>query len=309
MEYVRQIIAFSPRQLEGEARTAAFIVDFLRSRGVKAAKEPFTTTIPVYDRAELVADGKKIPCEGCCFESGVIDGKDVIVSASMPSVYFQDKPNISFNPSCPVISCGNHYYAPAVAVSHDGLQRVLKAKRVRAEVSVRLMKHRSMNILAGKMDDPATVCIAHYDSVKTGALDNASGVAVLMDLITRRPKLLDRSLFVFSGAEEISTDKPHYWGRGFRMLQRRHPRLFSRAQRILVVDCVGNGPTNEATDPTLLCRAFPIHDFKKYQEKITMFYGDIDHLMTVYHSELDDGRSMSSKWLRQAADLVASHIV
>jgi hypothetical protein len=258
--------------------------------------------------AQLRADGKDVPCEGCCFSSGMIEGKDVLVSSSMPSIYFQDKPNISFNPSCPVISCGNHYFAPALAVSHAGLSRVLKAKKVQGEVRVRLQKHTSMNILAGNRKNPTTVCIAHYDSVKTGALDNASGVAVLMDIIARHPETLKNTLYVFSGSEEISTDRPYYWGRGFRALQRRHPRLFAGTKRILVVDCVGNGPTNANNDPSILSRAFPIDGFDAHRRKITLFYGDIDHLMTVYHSELDDSRGMSKKWLREAAGMMMSQM-
>lgn len=304
LSFVHDIIGFSPRQLDGEIQTAMYLQARLKEHRIPFTLQRFTTTIPVAQSAVLNADGKRVSCEACCMASGDISGKDVLVSASMPSSYFQDKPNISFNPSCPVISPGNHYYAPAVAVSHEALRVILQAKRVKGSVRVKAVKHRTANILVGNTTNPRTICFAHYDSVKTGAIDNASGVAVLLGLILRHPEVLQNTLCVFSANEELSYDRPFYWGRGFRALQKKRPDLFRRAQSLLVVDCVGNGPASVTRDPAIVPRAFPIDDMPRMKSKIALVVGDIDHLMTVYHSALDDGRGMTERHMEHALKLV-----
>jgi Iap family predicted aminopeptidase len=80
--------------------------------------------------------------------------------------------------------------------------------RPTVEVSIAsefLPGQRGRNLIAGEIDQPSVVACAHYDSffTTTGAHDNASGVAALLDLARRlrvRPRS-DLALVCFDGEE------------------------------------------------------------------------------------------------------------
>ena len=130
---IKTLIGFAPRQLVGERKALTYLCSVLDAQGIPYTLEKFRTAIPVATHAELRCDGKRIDAEACCMVSGTIEGKDNVISAAMPSRYCSDAPNISFNPSCPVIAPGNHYFAPALAVTHAGLQKILRAKKVHGD--------------------------------------------------------------------------------------------------------------------------------------------------------------------------------
>lgn len=300
LRFIQTLVAIGERQCDGELRARDTIEATLREYAIPFLREPFSLKIPRMRSATLVADGKKIPCIGTGLVSGAIEGKDVLVSSSMPSSYFQEKANINFSPSCPTFSPGNHYFAPSVAVDHKGLAAVLKATSVRATMEVAAVPHRSANILVGNTNNPQALCFNHYDSIGSGAIDNASGVAVTMDALLRHPALLEKTLFIFAGCEELSFDRPFYWGHGYRAFEKKHAALLRAARAIYVVDSLGNGRTLITDDPAIVPRAFPIQTAKRYAKKIRIVTGDIDHLMTVYHSALDDGRGITHKELGRA---------
>lgn len=300
--FVKQLVSFSPRQLEGETKTAQFIKDTLSKHDVPFVLHAFKVPIPLTKKAELIADGEALECDGCSMVGGRINSKYKIISSLISSSVLQNDPNISFNPRCPVISNSNHYFAPALSVSHKTLIKILNANKVSGEVVVKKVIHRTENILVGNLKNPKYICFAHYDSIKMGAIDNASGVAVMMGLVVSEPHLLQDILFVFSANEELSYDKPVYWGHGFRVFEKKYFSLMQNAKKLIVIDSVGNGKTEPITDPAIVRLGFPIENAKKWQKKITFLAGDFDHLMTVYHSDLDDGRGMSEKWLNDARE-------
>src|SRR3989344_651978 len=148
--FIKSLLRFSPRQLKGETMAAEFIKKTLGERGIGYKEQKFTTFIPQTKRAVLLADDKKIPCQACCYVGGIIEGKDFLLSSLIPSRFFLEKPNINFNPECPkTISCSNFYFAPAVAVPRDEVQKLLIAKRVRGKVTVKKVQHGAVNILVG----------------------------------------------------------------------------------------------------------------------------------------------------------------
>ncbi len=302
---IRALVACSPRQLEGEKQALKIILAMLKKYDVPYALQRFTTAIPVATKTMLLCDGKRVPAEACSFESGRIDSKDVILSSAMPSRYCYDVPNISFNPSCPAFSPGNHYFAPAMTVTHAGLKRVLAASRIEGSVRVQKVRHQSANVLIGNARSPRMLCFAHYDSIKRGAIDNASGVAVTLSTILKNPALLKTCLFVIAGNEELSYDKPTYWGHGFRALERRSSALFKRAKKIVTVDCVGNGKPQIITDISTVSRAFPLANSAAFSRKTVLLTGDFAQLMTVYHSDLDDGRGIEERYLRESERMLA----
>ncbi len=109
-----------------------------------------------------------------------------------------------------------------------------------------------------------------------------------MKTIITNPKTLINTLYVFAGNEELSYDKPTYWGRGYRSFEKKFATLMQKAKKIIVVDCVGNGKTQTSQSPELQYLAFPIKGLKKFQGKIFIVFGSLKKLMTVYHSNADD---------------------
>lgn len=300
LDLVQEIISFSPRQLENETKTAEFLKKILRENNVSFEIHAYTVDLPDVKKAELFADDQEIPVKPASFVSGKIENNDTMISNLLSSRICQDKANINFNPKSEDISQGNNYFAPSVAINKSDVQKVLDAEEVKGEVIVEKVSHTAENILVGSSDNPEKLVFAHYDSVNTGAIDNASGVAVMMKAILNKPETLKNTLYIFSANEEFSYDKPIYWGRGFRELETSRPDLFDNAKEIFPVDCVGNGDAHFSTDPELITLGFPIANIKKQQEKVFFLTADFNHLMTVYHSDSDDGRGMTEEWMEDA---------
>ena len=301
IEFIRELLKFSPRQLEGEIKAANFIKSTLEKNKIEYNEQIFTTYIPQEKEAILLADGKKVPCQSCSYVSGTIEGKDSLLSSLIPSRFFLEKPNINFNPACPeTISCSNFYFAPALAIPRDEVKNILKAKKVKGKVVVKKVKHKAVNILVGNTKNPKTICLAHYDSLFIGAIDNASGVSVIMDAILTKPDTLINTLYVFSANEELSYDKPTYWGHGFRAFEEKFLGVMKKAKKIVVIDSLGNGPTQVTQDENLVYLGFPVKNLDILKSKIFSMSGDFEHLMSVYHSDADDMRGLKQNYLKES---------
>jgi len=299
LNFIKKLISFSPRQLEGEQEAANFIIQFLEKNNFQYHLDYFFTFIPKIKKAFLKADNQFINCQGCSFIGGEIKDKDYLLSSLIPSRFFIDKSNINFNPKCPDISLSNFYFAPAIAISHKNLGFLLKAKKVYGKVKVEKIKHRSVNILVGNILNPVFIIFAHYDSIKKGAIDNASGVSVLASLLMKK-EVINKNLFVFSGNEELSYDFPTYWGHGYRVFEKKYFKLLSKVKNILVVDCVGHSPLKIFKDENFIKLAFPIDNLKKFKNKILVLSGkNLDNLFRIYHSDLDDVKKIKEEYLKE----------
>ncbi len=308
VSFIKEMLKFSPRQGKNEVKTAEFIISLLDKFNADYLVQKFNTKIPLVKKAELTADGKKMECKGCSFVSGEIENKDYLISNLTPSSCFLEYPNINFNPKCKTISLDNFYFAPAVTIKTSDLLRVAKAKKVKGKVKVEPFAYESANILVGNVENPKNILFAHYDSVEKGATDNGSGVAVLMDLIISYPETLKENLCIFSGNEELSYDKPTYWGHGFRAFEKEYDSAMAGADSIIAVDCVGNGKANVSRDKHLIKLAFPINNIDKWSDKISIVFGDFDKLMAVYHSDNDDVNELKEVYLDEAVKLLASKL-
>jgi len=307
LSFINSLINFSPRQLDGEKKTANFITSFLSKHGFKYYLHFFWTKVPKIEKAILKADGKKINCKGCSFVSGKIKDKDYLISSLIPSRFFLEKPDINFNPKCDGISLSNFYFAPALAVSKRDLDLILRAKIVEGEVKVKPIKYKARNILVGNLKNPKVICFAHYDSIEKGAVDNASGVAVIMAAIILHPEIIKNNLFVFSANEELSYDKPTYWGHGFRSFENKFFKIMKLSKKILVIDCVGNGRAKVFKDENSIYLAFPIKNREKFKNKIKIICGGIDNLMEIYHSDLDDIKRINENYLIAVVKIILNH--
>lgn len=308
-EFIAKLVSFAPRQLDGETMTRNFLISMLKENSVKFTLQKFQTEIPLTQKVFLSADDKELKCEGCSFVSGKIENNDVVLSSLLPSAICQEITNINFNPRCEGISLKNYYFAPAICVDYREVSSVIKAKKIKGEIIVKKVKYQSANILVGNLKNPKTISFAHYDSIKKGAIDNASGVAILMKTILEKPEILKKNLLIFSGSEELSYDKPVYWGRGFRAFENKYFSILNGAKKIIVIDCVGNAPVVNIKDLAIAKLAFPISNLNKIGKKIEIITANLDDLMQVYHSDLDDGRKIEERYLDEAFDFLLSFFV
>ncbi len=305
VEFAKKLLAFSPRLGINERKTAEFIVSILKTHGVETAIQAFGTQIPQVKRVRLEADGKILDGKACCFVSGTIEGKHSLISSLIPSRFFLDRPNINFNPECPAASLSNFYFAPAVAVSCATLTQILKAKKVATEVIIEPYRFESWNILVGDKDTPKKIFFAHYDSIESGCVDNASGVAVMMRAIVMRPRIMQENLLVFAGSEELSYDRPTYWGRGFRAFEEQNKNTMDKAEKLVAIDCVGNGKPVMDNGDNIRYLAFPVKRADRWKEKIFVMHADLAKENKVYHSVLDDIGQLNEKHLLAADALLA----
>lgn len=304
MKFIEKIISFGERQGEAEEKAADFIIETLEQGKINYHLHKFETEIPEIKKSMLMADSKLIDSKATSFVSGKIVEKGSLVSSLIPSRFLLDYQNINFNPDCDVISQSNFYFSPSLAIAKKDLVNIMNADNIFAEVLVERKKHESKNILVGNINNPDNIIFAHYDSVSIGATDNASGVAVVMNAVLSDNELLGKDLFVFSGNEELSYDKPTYWGHGFRALEDSYFELLKNAKRILVIDCVGNGKAVLTNDFNIGQLAFPIENTDILTDKISIMHSDMEKLFKVYHSELDDLSQLSEKNLAEAYDLL-----
>jgi hypothetical protein len=304
LSFIKNLLSFSPRQLEGEKKAADFLISFLRKNNFPYYIDYFWTKVPKVEKEILKADNKKIPCKGCSFVTGKIVDKEYLISSLIPSRFFLENQNINFNPKCDEISLSNFYFAPSLAISKNNLALILKAKKIKGEIIVRPIRYKARNILVGNVKNPKTIYFAHYDSIQRGAIDNASGVATLMGIIFSYPEIIKNNLFVFAANEELSYDKPTYWGHGFRAFEDKFFKIMKLAKEILVIDSLGNGKMRILNDKNLIYLAFPIKNKEKLGNKIKVVSGDLDKLMTVYHSELDDIKEIKINYLKEAVDTI-----
>jgi len=306
MDFIAQLTSLGERQREVELQARDMIVSLLQKQGVSYQVQDFSSRIPKYGKAELVADGVSLPMLPNCFVGGDIEGKDHLISSLLSAAIVE--PNINFNPHCDVIAKSDHYFAPAVAIQKSDVQTILDAKDVRGYVEVEPVDMTLSNILVGNTTDPKTIMFCHYDSLGPGAVDNASGTAVLLDLILTYPETLDTILYVIAGNEEISYDQPTYWGRGYRAFEEMYHDVLEHAEQIFVVDCVGNAPTTIEQNIDIVNLGFPIVNLEKWKQHIFMFYGSMEELMTVYHSDADTVEKVQEEYLQECVSIIRKRL-
>ena len=314
-----ELCRFSPRQLEGEKRTATCLKQMLVAAGIQHDIQRYRLQIPFILSAELFVNGERhVPpqIEGSAFVSGDILPDSPIIDSRGPSAdgNAYGRSILACNPDCPAPSQANFYRVPAIAIS-PALRAMIEENQANftGRVDVEMYEHISENILVGNAKDPRSIVLTHYDSIKRGALDNASGVAVVMACMLRYRERLSETLFALCGSEELSHDEPFYGGYGYRVAEDALASAFELAESIHVVDSVGNRPPkvieeredNSSDDQALfniaLLAASPLRHRERWRKKIRIYGGDDipQGMFTVYHSDLDDGSLLHDAFLEQ----------
>lgn len=285
---IRDLCAYGERQGAASLEAARYIEAKLSNINIRYKVLEFQTAIPRCVSSRLLVDNIEVAAKSCSFTGGIISfGCQIITSLQSSQLHF-NTPNINYNPKCLDISTPNYYAAPAMAIDIKDLEKVRRAKTIESSAKVVREEFLAKQILAGNLINPDKILFCHFDSLFTGAVDNASGVAVLLHLLQKFPELSHNNLFVFDGNEELSYDSSIYWGHGYRVFEERHADLLETAKQILIVDCLGYESPVIHRSPEIIKLAFPIKSLDLWIPKIKLFSGGIDKLMECYHSPLDN---------------------
>lgn len=296
LSIIKKITDKGFRIFEQEKETRDFIKSFLDKKGFSFVEQKFEVKLPDFKKHYLKVDGEKISSEPVGLKSGKIKSKEFL-SNPLRDSKIKDKKAIIFNPFCEDISLHTFYFAPALSVCYKNVNKILEAFKIEGFVKVEKKKDSCANILVGNTSDPKNVIFSHYDSLKKGSVDNASGTAVCLSSL--KDSLLKESLFVFSGSEELSYEKPVYWGFGYREFEKAYKDLLKKAKKIVVVDSIGHSSSSIIESPALLNFAFPVKN-KELIEKTKAITGDTHSLMNFYHSDLDTLDKIDQKYLKGA---------
>lgn len=304
LKFIKQLSALGERQLETETQAANLIRDILRQYQLNFIEQKYQVDIPRFIKHQLLVDGQQIDSLPTGLVSGMITKQDQILSSLISSQLNINDANINYSEVCPTISKNNFYHAPALAINFKDLDKIKNAVTIKGEIEVERANHESINFLIGNIESPKHILFCHYDSWGPGAIDNASGTALLFQLALENKQLLETSLFVISANEEISYDYPVYWGHGYRVFEQAYLKALETSNQIIVVDCLGHAEPTITDDPNMIKLGFPIVNQKKLSPKIKMIDADINKLMEFYHSSLDTPEKIQANHLDQAFERI-----
>ncbi|MEM5829936.1 MAG: hypothetical protein QXL82_00255 [Candidatus Aenigmatarchaeota archaeon] len=298
---IKELEKFYPIRGKREKLAANFIMSFLEEKGISYEIQKFKNQVP-NGKSKLICDGVEIKSLPSSFVSGKIRDKNLI-----PNILIREnfsEPNIAFNPYSKAISLATFYYVASLTISRNDVQKVLKADEIYGKVKIKKEKFTGYNIIVGNIKTSKRLIFAHYDTVLNGAIDNSSGTAFLLSLITNSKYLKEENLFLICGSEELSFEKP-YWGYGYRIFEKEFEYLFKEVKEIIVVDCIGfDKPIFIDSDKNLKMEAFPIKNFEKYEKKIVVFSSisenNIKDFYSFYHSYLDTKKLLEKKYIEES---------
>lgn len=300
LNFVAKFCRISPRFGKNENRASKIIKRELILIGAAFKEQPFKSAVPRYLKAELRADGILIPCLGSGLVSGKIPNAKYLISAV--GLGGRKYPyNINYNQFSDEICVVDFHWAPSVAVSRAWANKLATAEKVAGRLAVKKEYFKSENILAGNTKNPQNIIFGHYDSIiGDGALDNAGAIAVMIDAISLRPKLLKNNLFVFAGNEEISYDNYKYRsGFGFRVFESKYGVLLAKCKRIIVVDGVGIGKPLYTQKG--LKMVFQVKMLERIKHKVFWLQNDQSRVLRVFHTKDDKIKNLKESYLRAAA--------
>jgi len=300
IDIIKDLEKFSPRNNEESLnKTSNYIKENLQKAGIDFLDQDFSVPIPSDEGSYIILDnGEKIIGKANSFVSGSFEEKNIYSSQNIKQEI--NIPHINYNQYYDAFSGVIFYDFPVINIKKSDLIKVVNSQKIEVYVNVKKTLIKTENILVGNIKNPKNIIFTHFDTIFNGALDNSSGTATLLYGIISNKINLKENLIVFSGCEELSYDKPYYWGYGYRAFEYQYKEILEKSERIIVYDMFGH------SEPILtkeyIKEAFPIMSEYLYDKSIQITESNNDWIK-FYHSEADTIDKININYIKQALEL------
>jgi hypothetical protein len=298
-DVINKLTEISPRYGHREIEAAKIITDELKSLNIGYVEEPFESAVPKVIKAELIADGKYIPCLGSSLISGIIkDGKFLISGFGYTGE--QHPYNICYSPITDEISVIDIAKEPSLTISRNSVIEIVMANKVNGLIKVEKEKFTTKNIMVGNTVKPENIVFAHFDSiVGDGASDNGAAIAVLLEIVKIKPEILKNTLIVFAGNEEVSYDSyKTKSGYGFRVFELAYGELLQKAKQIIVIDGIGLGSPSFVQ--TGLDWVLQVKMLGQIRDKVFWLQNDQSEVLKYFHTQADTVDKLHENYMQEA---------
>jgi hypothetical protein len=301
IDIIKDLEKFSPRNNEEAInKTIKYIKENLEKVGIDFLDQYFYVSIPFDEGSYIILDnGEKIIGKANSFVSGYFEEKNIYSSQNIKQEI--SVPHINYNQYYDAFSGIIFYDFPVINIKKSDLIKVINSEEIKVYVNVKRKLIKNENILVGNIKNPKNIIFTHFDTIFNGALDNSSGTATLLYGIINNKINLKENLIVFSGCEELSYDKPYYWGYGYRVFEYEYKEILEKSEKIIVYDMFGH------SKPTLtkeyIREAFPIMSEYLYEKSIQISESNNDWIK-FYHSEADTIDKVNEDYLKEGLELL-----
>jgi len=301
IDIIKNLEKFSPRNNEESLKeTSKYIKENLEKVGIDFFDQYFKVSIPFDEGSYIILDnGEKIIGKANSFVSGYFEEKNIYSSQNINQEI--NIPHINYNQYYDVFSGVIFYDFPVINIKKSDLIKVINSEEIRVYVNVKRKLIKNENILVGNIENPKNIIFTHFDTIFNGALDNSSGTATLLYGIINNKINIKENLIVFSGCEELSYDRPYYWGYGYRVFEYEYKEILEKGKKIIVYDMFGH------SKPTLtkeyIKEAFPIMSEYLYEKSILISESNNDWIK-FYHSDADTIDKINEYYIEEGLNLL-----
>jgi hypothetical protein len=306
MEYkitdiIKDLEKFSPRNNEESLNnTSKYIKENLEKVGIDFIDQYFYVSIPFDEGSYIILDnGEKIIGKANSFVSGYFEEKNIYSSQNINQEI--NIPHINYNQYYDVYSGVIFYDFPVINIKKSDLIKVINSEEIKVYVNVKRKLIKNENILVGNIKNPKNIIFTHFDTIFNGALDNSSGTATLLYGIINNKINIKENLIVFSGCEELSYDRPYYWGYGYRVFEYEYKEILERSKKIIVYDMFGH--SNPTLTKEYIKEAFPIMSEYLYEKSIQISESNNDWIK-FYHSDADTIDKINEYYIEEGLELL-----
>jgi hypothetical protein len=301
IDIIKDLEKFSPRNNEESLKnTSKYIKENLEKVGIDLYNQYFKVSIPFDEGSYIILDnGEKIIGKANSFVSGYFEEKNIYSSQNINQEI--NIPHINYNQYYDVFSGVIFYDFPVINIKKSDLIKVINSEEIKVYVNVKRKLIKNENILVGNIENPKNIIFTHFDTIFNGALDNSSGTATLLYGIINNKIDIKENLIVFSGCEELSYDRPYYWGYGYRVFEYEYKEILEKSEKIIVYDMFGH------SKPTLtkeyIREAFPIMSEYLYEKSILISESNNDWIK-FYHSDADTIDKINEYYIEEGLNLL-----
>ncbi|MFZ8801080.1 MAG: hypothetical protein ACO2ON_02790 [Candidatus Nanopusillus sp.] len=298
---IKDLEKFSPRNNEESLNNISkYIKENLEKVGIDFFDQYFKVSIPFDEGSYILLDnGEKIIGKANSFVSGYFEEKNIYSSQNIDQEI--RIPHINYNQYYDAFSGVIFYDFPVINIKKSDLIKIINSEEIKVYVNVKRKLIKTENILVGNIKNPKNIIFTHFDTIFNGALDNSSGIATLLYGVMNNKININENLIVFSGCEELSYDRPYYWGHGYRVFEYEYKEILEKSKKIIAYDMLGHSKPILTKD--YIKEAFPIMSEYLYEKSILISESNNDWIK-FYHSDADTIDKINEDYIEEGLNLL-----